>query len=186
MGTGTLFRVYGVPWLAMSHWIMMVVFLQHTDPVLPHYRAAKWTYARGALATMDRDFLGWQGRYFLHNVSPDPCSPVSLRRSSTNVFFPLSLSGISLSYRPPFLPRIAPLYVITSNFHLLFLNFVHLYQFPDNLPEATKYAEKLLGSDYRYCDTPVFKCLWDNQLHCQYVDNEGKLPLPFLKLIHSC
>ena len=56
------------PWFAMSHWIMMVVFLQHTDPVLPHYRAAKWTYARGALATMDRDFLGWQGRYFLHNV----------------------------------------------------------------------------------------------------------------------
>ena len=73
MGTGTLFRVYGVPWFAMSHWIMMVVFLQHTDPVLPHYRAAKWTYARGALATMDRDFLGWQGRYFLHNVSSDFC-----------------------------------------------------------------------------------------------------------------
>jgi len=69
LGVGPLFRLYGVPWFAMSHWIMMIVFLQHTDPVLPHYRGPKWTYTRGALATMDRDFLGWQGRYFLHNVS---------------------------------------------------------------------------------------------------------------------
>lgn len=45
---------------------------------------------------------------------------------------------------------------------------------PDNLPAATEYAKKLLGSDYRACETPVFKSLWLNQLHCQYVDREGE------------
>jgi len=47
----------------------MIVFLQHTDPVLPRYRKKAWNFKLGALSTMDRDFLGWQGQFFLHNVS---------------------------------------------------------------------------------------------------------------------
>jgi hypothetical protein len=29
----------------------------------------QWTFARGALATVDRPLFGWVGRFFLHNVS---------------------------------------------------------------------------------------------------------------------
>ncbi|KAK0472775.1 hypothetical protein IW261DRAFT_1506872 [Armillaria novae-zelandiae] len=36
---------------------------------VPHYRRSGWNYVRGALATTDRDFLGWQGRFFLHDIS---------------------------------------------------------------------------------------------------------------------
>ena len=68
-GLGTVTKVYGIPCLLVSHWISMIVFLQHNDVKLPHYRSRAWTYTRGALATMDRPFLGWQGRFFLHNVN---------------------------------------------------------------------------------------------------------------------
>lgn len=54
----------------------MIVFLQHTDPLLPHYRAAEYTFPRGALATMDRELLGelgpvmaWIGAFATHGIS---------------------------------------------------------------------------------------------------------------------
>jgi putative flippase GtrA len=31
----------------------------------------QWTFARGALATVDRPLFGWVGRFFLHNVGVD-------------------------------------------------------------------------------------------------------------------
>ncbi|KAI0030259.1 fatty acid desaturase-domain-containing protein, partial [Vararia minispora EC-137] len=68
-GWGMVTRMYIVPWLLMSHWISMIVFLQHRDPYIPHYRQGEWTYVRGTLATMDRPFLGWQGKLFLHYIS---------------------------------------------------------------------------------------------------------------------
>ncbi len=47
----------------------MVTYLQHTAPEVPHYRRDAWTFIRGAAATVDRDFLGWQGKFFLHGVA---------------------------------------------------------------------------------------------------------------------
>lgn len=41
--------------------------MQHTDPQLPHYDAASWTYIRGAAATIDREF-GFIGRTLLHGI----------------------------------------------------------------------------------------------------------------------
>ncbi|KAF9012143.1 delta-12 fatty acid desaturase [Hymenopellis radicata] len=35
------------------------------------YRRSEWTFVRGALSTVDRPFLGWIGRFFLHNASHD-------------------------------------------------------------------------------------------------------------------
>jgi fatty acid desaturase len=52
-----------------NHWIIMLTYLQHTDPTIPHYRGKAWSFVRGALATVDRPFMGWIGRFFLHNVS---------------------------------------------------------------------------------------------------------------------
>ncbi|KAJ7224123.1 hypothetical protein GGX14DRAFT_648583 [Mycena pura] len=68
-GNWNIFLFYGVPCLLVSHWVTMIVYLHHNDKRVPHYRLPAWTYTRGAMATIDRDFLGWQGRFFLHDFT---------------------------------------------------------------------------------------------------------------------
>jgi fatty acid desaturase len=68
-GASAVVKYYFVPWLAVSHWFVMITYLHHTDPDLPHYRKNAWNFQRGAAATVDRPFLGWQGRFFLHDVA---------------------------------------------------------------------------------------------------------------------
>lgn len=58
---------YGVPYLGVNHWIVAITFLQHTDPSLPHYYPESWNYARGAAATIDREF-GFIGRHLMHGI----------------------------------------------------------------------------------------------------------------------
>src|ERR1700733_6707854 len=47
----------------------LICQLHHTDKRLPHYRKGEWSFQRGAACTVDRPFLGWQGRFFLHDVA---------------------------------------------------------------------------------------------------------------------
>ncbi|KAJ7621859.1 delta-12 fatty acid desaturase protein [Mycena polygramma] len=61
-GFRTVFVVYLQPYLWVNHWLVLITFLQHTDPLLPHYRAPQFTFPRGALATLDRSLLGDMGR----------------------------------------------------------------------------------------------------------------------------
>lgn len=68
-GCAAVIKYYGIPWLAVTHWFVMITYLHHTHPLLPHYRNSEWSFQRGAAATVDRDFLGWQGRFFLHDVA---------------------------------------------------------------------------------------------------------------------
>lgn len=68
-GFAVVLKYYGIPWLFVSHWFIMITYLHHTDPVVPHYRGTEWTFQRGAAATVDRPILGWQGRFFLHDVA---------------------------------------------------------------------------------------------------------------------
>ncbi|KAH9885241.1 linoleoyl phosphatidylcholine delta-12 acetylenase [Cubamyces lactineus] len=68
-GAMTVIKFYGVPWLCVTHWFIMITYLHHTDPALPHYRQREWNFQRGAAATVDRNFLGWMGRFFLHDVA---------------------------------------------------------------------------------------------------------------------
>ncbi|TFK32082.1 fatty acid desaturase-domain-containing protein [Crucibulum laeve] len=68
-GASEVVKYYGIPWLAVSHWFIMITYLHHTDPIMPHYRNKEWNFQRGAAATVDRPFLGWQGRFFLHDVA---------------------------------------------------------------------------------------------------------------------
>jgi len=68
-GVANVIKYYAFPWLEVSHWFIMITYLHHTDPTLPHYRGKEWNFQRGAAATVDRDFLGWQGRFFLHDVA---------------------------------------------------------------------------------------------------------------------
>jgi len=60
----------------VNHWLVLITFLQHTDPLIPHYRSEVFTYPRGALATFDRNFLGdlgsfmsWIGSTATHGAS---------------------------------------------------------------------------------------------------------------------
>ncbi|KAF9456331.1 delta-12 fatty acid desaturase [Collybia nuda] len=70
-GFATLWKVYLVPYLLTHHWIVMLTYLHHSDPTIPHYRSPAWNFVRGSLATVDRPLLGWVGRFWFHNVSHD-------------------------------------------------------------------------------------------------------------------
>ncbi|KAF2810672.1 uncharacterized protein BDZ99DRAFT_286708 [Mytilinidion resinicola] len=58
---------YILPYLWVNHWLVAITYLQHTDPTLPHYDAHTWTFARGAAATIDREF-GFIGRTLMHGI----------------------------------------------------------------------------------------------------------------------
>ncbi|KAG0469004.1 hypothetical protein HPP92_018332 [Vanilla planifolia] len=60
-------RVYGVPLLVVNAWLVLITYLQHTHPALPHYDSSEWDWLRGALATVDRDY-GFLNRVF-HNIT---------------------------------------------------------------------------------------------------------------------
>ena len=69
-------RTYLVPYLWVNHWLVLITFLQHTDPLLPHYRAPEFNFTRGALATLDRNLLGdlgsvmaWIGAHATNGIS---------------------------------------------------------------------------------------------------------------------
>ncbi|KAI0768314.1 fatty acid desaturase-domain-containing protein [Trametes elegans] len=66
-----VWSLYFVPWLWAHNWIVMFTYLQHSDPTVPYYREKSWTFARGALATVDRPVFGWIGRFFWHGIAHD-------------------------------------------------------------------------------------------------------------------
>ncbi|KAI0674370.1 fatty acid desaturase-domain-containing protein [Trametes maxima] len=70
-GWKALAMYYFVPYVLCNHWIVMMTFLHHSDPTIPHYRKEEWSFLRGAAATVDRPTLGWIGRFFFHNVAHD-------------------------------------------------------------------------------------------------------------------
>ncbi|KAL8283202.1 hypothetical protein RQP46_005980 [Phenoliferia psychrophenolica] len=68
VGWAGLIKYYGIPYICVNHWLVMITYLQHTDPIIPHYRPSQWTFPRGALSTMDRNLLGPIGPYILHGI----------------------------------------------------------------------------------------------------------------------
>ncbi|KAF8335717.1 oleoyl phosphatidylcholine delta-12/delta-14 desaturase [Cantharellus anzutake] len=78
-GLHNMLSYYFVPYLWVNHWLVMITFLQHTDPLLPHYRGNAFTFPRGALSTFDRSLMGgpgilgsimgWFGATLTHGIS---------------------------------------------------------------------------------------------------------------------
>jgi omega-6 fatty acid desaturase / acyl-lipid omega-6 desaturase (Delta-12 desaturase) len=66
-GFSTVFCFYVLPYFWVNHWLVLITYLQHTDPALPHYRPGAWNFQRGAAATMDRDF-GFIGQHIFHDI----------------------------------------------------------------------------------------------------------------------
>ncbi|CRK12751.1 hypothetical protein BN1723_007432 [Verticillium longisporum] len=58
---------YFIPYLWVNHWLVVITFLQHTDPTLPHYTGEQWNFVRGAAATIDRE-MGFIGRQLMHGI----------------------------------------------------------------------------------------------------------------------
>lgn len=66
-GLAWLICVYGVPLLIVNGFLVLITYLQHTHPALPHYDSLEWNWLRGALATVDRDY-GVLNKVF-HNIT---------------------------------------------------------------------------------------------------------------------
>ncbi|KAK9668669.1 hypothetical protein RND81_13G076800 [Saponaria officinalis] len=64
-GVSWLLRVYGGPLIVVNGFLVLITFLQHTHPSLPHYDSSEWDWLRGALTTVDRDY-GILNKVFHH------------------------------------------------------------------------------------------------------------------------
>lgn len=62
---GWVIKVYVMPLLVVNGWLVLITYLQHTHPALPHYDSTEWDWLRGALATVDRDY-GLLNKVFHH------------------------------------------------------------------------------------------------------------------------
>ncbi|XP_062210900.1 omega-3 fatty acid desaturase, chloroplastic-like [Phragmites australis] len=58
MGPLQMLKLYAVPYLVFVMWLDMVTYLHHHghEDKLPWYRGKEWSYLRGGLTTLDRDY----------------------------------------------------------------------------------------------------------------------------------
>ncbi|KYQ93295.1 hypothetical protein DLAC_05959 [Tieghemostelium lacteum] len=66
-GSATVINYYVIPYLFVNFWLVLITYLQHTDPKLPHYREGLWNFQRGALLAVDRSYGILN--YFHHNIA---------------------------------------------------------------------------------------------------------------------
>ncbi|KZT41645.1 hypothetical protein SISSUDRAFT_1042409 [Sistotremastrum suecicum HHB10207 ss-3] len=68
-GLSVIVKYYGIPWVLLNNWIVLITYLHHTAPKIPYYRGKAWSFLRGALSTVDRNLLGEWGRFFFLNAA---------------------------------------------------------------------------------------------------------------------
>lgn len=77
-GSMQVLKVYGIPYLIFVMWLDVVTYLHHHgyERKLPWYRGKEWSYLRGGLTTVDRDY-GWFnnihhdiGTHVIHHLFP--------------------------------------------------------------------------------------------------------------------
>jgi len=51
-----LLKYYVGPYLVFVIWLDLVTFLHHTEPDIPWYRGEDWTFLKGAISSIDRDY----------------------------------------------------------------------------------------------------------------------------------
>ncbi|POR37713.1 Delta(12) fatty acid desaturase [Tolypocladium paradoxum] len=67
VGTSTVLLAYAQPYFWVHHWLVAITYLHHTHMEVPHYDLQSWTFVKGALATVDREF-GFVGRHLFHGI----------------------------------------------------------------------------------------------------------------------
>ncbi|KAK2640934.1 hypothetical protein Ddye_022697 [Dipteronia dyeriana] len=77
-GPVQIFKLYGVPYLIFVMWLDFVTYLHHHghEKKLPWYRGKEWSYLRGGLTTVDRDYGLFNnihhdiGTHVIHHLFP--------------------------------------------------------------------------------------------------------------------
>ncbi|CAL4904658.1 unnamed protein product [Urochloa decumbens] len=77
LGPIQVLKMYGLPYLVFVMWLDLVTYLHHHgNHDLPWYRGEEWSYLRGGLTTVDRDY-GWInnihhdiGTHVIHHLFP--------------------------------------------------------------------------------------------------------------------
>lgn len=49
-------KYYIMPYLFVNMWLVLITYMQHSDPTIPHYADEEWNFVRGALCSVDRDY----------------------------------------------------------------------------------------------------------------------------------
>nr|KJB35206.1 hypothetical protein B456_006G106100 [Gossypium raimondii] len=78
IGPSMTFKLYGVPYLIFVAWLDVVTYLHHHgyEQKLPWYRGKEWSYLRGGLTTIDRDYGIFNGihhdigTHVIHHLFP--------------------------------------------------------------------------------------------------------------------
>nr|CAB3462794.1 unnamed protein product [Digitaria exilis] len=77
-GPVQVLKLYGMPYIVFVMWLDLVTYLHHhgSKDQLPWYRGEEWSYLRGGLTTVDRDY-GWInkihhdiGTHVIHHLFP--------------------------------------------------------------------------------------------------------------------
>lgn len=55
-GLAPVVRYYFVPYMIVNMWLVLITYLQHSDPAIPHYTPKVFNFVRGALCSVDRDY----------------------------------------------------------------------------------------------------------------------------------
>ncbi|NP_001311727.1 omega-3 fatty acid desaturase, endoplasmic reticulum [Nicotiana tabacum] len=77
-GSLQMFKIYGAPYLIFVMWLDFVTYLHHHgyEKKLPWYRGKEWSYLRGGLTTVDRDYGLFNnihhdiGTHVIHHLFP--------------------------------------------------------------------------------------------------------------------
>ncbi|XP_010922994.1 omega-3 fatty acid desaturase, chloroplastic [Elaeis guineensis] len=78
IGPVPMLKLYGAPYIVFIMWLAFVTYLHHHGHAkkIPWYRGKEWSYLRGALTTLDRDY-GWInnihhdiGTHVIHHLFP--------------------------------------------------------------------------------------------------------------------
>lgn len=65
-GYWRLAAYYGIPWMIYASWLVCVTFLHHMDTDVTWYSNDKWSFVKGALSSVDRDYGMLHD--FIHNI----------------------------------------------------------------------------------------------------------------------
>jgi omega-6 fatty acid desaturase / acyl-lipid omega-6 desaturase (Delta-12 desaturase) len=55
-GVANVAFYYLIPYLFTNMWLVLITYMQHSDPSVPHYSSNEFTFVRGALCSIDRDY----------------------------------------------------------------------------------------------------------------------------------
>lgn len=55
-GFANVINYYFIPYMFVNMWLVTITYLQHSDPAIPHYTPKEFSFVRGALCSVDRDY----------------------------------------------------------------------------------------------------------------------------------